>query len=934
MNENILIKGARANNLKNVDVEIPRGELVVISGVSGSGKSSLAFDTLYAEGQRRFAESLSSFARQFLGVMSKPPVDKIEGIPPAIAIQQRTSSANPRSTVGTTTEIYDYLRILFTKIGRTYSPVSGLEVKKDTIEDVLKYIQTLKEGIAFLVCPIPGYKKEDAVEKLLELKANGITRLYLGGKAQRIDTVIADISSTEQDSPQILIDRFMLPVVDDPDNTGRIRDSIKSAFESGEGYLNVVIPADSGITERSFSNAFEQDGIVFSEPSELLFSYNNPLGACPHCNGSGFQEGIDEALVIPNTSLSVYEGAIACWRGEIMGTYLQDFLNAAPAMRFPVHRPYAALSDEQKKLLWEGNADFTGILPFFKWVESQRYKIQYKYMLARYSGRTTCRECGGGRLRQEARYVKIDGKDIVELMEMPVCRLCEFFEQLPDKLDDYSKDIAARAIKEITSRLEYINKVGLGYLTLSRKSSTLSGGESQRINLVSSLGSSLVGSLYILDEPSIGLHPSDTQKLISVLKDLRGLDNTVIVVEHDREIILCADRLIDLGPMAGVHGGQVVYNGTLKDGLKKARELKETASTGSLTLDYLAGLKKVSVKKHARKWNRSIQITGCMENNLQAIDVTIPLGIFTVVTGVSGSGKSSLVGDTLYPALCRHFGGMVNHVGAYKELKGDLGAIKAVEFIDQSPIGKSSRSNPVTYLKIYDDIRKLFSEQPYAKMNGYGHSHFSFNIDGGRCPQCLGEGFITIPMQFMADVTVVCEECGGKRFKKDILEVRYKEHNISDILDLSVLEAIDFFGSDKTSALAQRIAAKLRILDSVGLGYVKLGQSNSSLSGGENQRIKLAQFLGKDYNSPTLFIFDEPTTGLHMHDIEKLLKAFDALIDRGHTIVVVEHNTDVIKYSDWAIDLGPGGGDKGGNLVFTGTPAQLAQQANWKQYLK
>lgn len=974
MNEYISIKGARANNLKNVDVEIPRGELVVISGVSGSGKSSLAFDTLYAEGQRRFAESLSSFARQFLGVMSKPPVDKIEGIPPAIAIQQRTSSANPRSTVGTTTEIYDYLRILFTKIGRTYSPVSGMEVKKDTVEDVLEYIRSLKEGIAFLVCPIPEYIKENAVEKLLELKSGGVTRLYINGKAQRIDAVISNI--TENDTPHILIDRFMLPVSDDNDNLGRIRDSIKSAFESGGGHLSVILDE----TVRNFSNAFEQDGIVFSEPSELLFSYNNPLGACPHCNGSGFQEGIDEALVIPNPSLSVYEGAIACWRGEIMGTYLQDFLNAAPALCFPIHRPYAALSDEQKKILWEGNADFTGILPFFKWVEAQRYKIQYKYMLARYSGRTTCRECGGGRLRKEARYVKINGKDIVELMEMPVNRLCEFFEQLPEKLDAYSKEIAARAIKEITSRLEYINKVGLGYLTLSRKSSTLSGGESQRINLVSSLGSSLVGSLYILDEPSIGLHPSDTQKLISVLKDLRSLDNTVVVVEHDREIILCADRLIDLGPMAGVHGGQVVFNGPLKEGLERAELLKKAntlaegrlteyesieegleraellkkanasakgeftehgsmkegsvQSTGSLTLDYLGGLKKLSIKKQARKWNRSIQITGCMENNLKSINVTIPLAVFTVVTGVSGSGKSSLVGDTLHPALTRHFGGMVNHVGAYKELKGDLEAIKAVEFIDQSPIGKSSRSNPVTYLKIYDDIRRLFSEQPYARMNGYGHSHFSFNIDGGRCPQCLGEGFITIPMQFMADVSVVCEECAGKRFKKDILEVRYRNLNISDVLDLSVLEAIDFFGADKANSLSQRIAAKLRILDSVGLGYVKLGQSNSSLSGGENQRIKLAQFLGKDYNSPTLFIFDEPTTGLHIHDISKLLKAFDALVDRGHTIVVVEHNTDVIRYADWAIDLGPGGGDKGGNVVFTGTPAQLAEQSNWKEYLK
>jgi len=940
------------NNLKSVDVEIPRGELVVISGVSGSGKSSLAFDTLYAEGQRRFAESLSSFARQFLGVMSKPAVDKIDGIPPAIAIQQRTSSYNPRSTVGTTTEIYDYLRLLFTKIGKTYSPVTGMEVKRDTPEDVVRYIKLLNEGVAYLVAPIAEYSRESAVEVLLGLKSNGFTRLWYENKAQRIDAVIAAVTSGGSlgEVPEILIDRYILPASSDEDFVERLRDSVKTAFETGNGHLAVICVKDdarasdgsgkNSIQTKEFSNEFESDGVAYCEPSDLLFSYNNPLGACPNCNGSGFQEGIDEALVVPNQSMSVYEGAIACWRGETMGSYLKDFLTVAHKYNFPIHRPYVALSQEEKRLLWDGGDDFTGIFPFFQWVEKQRYKIQYKYMLARYSGRTTCHECGGGRLRREARYVKIDGKDIVKLMEMPVSELNDYFHTLPQRLDDYSRSVAARAIKEITSRLEYINKVGLGYLTLSRKSSTLSGGESQRINLVSSLGSSLVGSLYILDEPSIGLHPSDTQKLIEVIKELRALDNTVVVVEHDREIITSADRLIDLGPLAGELGGEVVFNGTIAEGMKRVAEVRlspewgEKAYTGSFTLDYIGGLRKVSLKRTAKGWKRSITLQGCMENNLKGIDVQIPLGIFTVVTGVSGSGKSSLVGDTLYPALCKHFGRVVSRVGAFKGMQGDLGSLASVEYVDQSPIGKSSRSNPVTYLKIYDDIRKLYSEQPYAKLNGYGHSHFSFNIDGGRCPQCLGEGVITIPMQFMADVTVVCEECGGKRFKQDILEVRYREKNISDILDLSVREAIAFFGEDASNALARKIASKLQVLESVGLGYIKLGQNNSSLSGGENQRIKLAQFLSKEYNSPTLFIFDEPTTGLHMHDIEKLLRSFDALVERGHTIVVVEHNTDVIKHADWVIDLGPGGGTAGGNIVFTGIPQQLAQDARWREFLK
>ena len=943
--EYIVIEGAKVNNLKNISLKIPRNKLVVISGISGSGKSSLAFETLFAEGQRRFAESLSSFARQFLGRMTKPSVDKIEGIPPAIAIQQKVNTRNPRSTVGTNTEIYDYLRLLFTKIGRTYSPISGREVKRESVADVLKYIAGAENGSAIYITAPFGWEDEgNRTEKLLSLKDEGYSRVYAkqnlnssgddgsgAGSVVRIDNLLQNMEKYSELTAYLLIDRMIASFNGEipEEEATRISDSLQTAFNEGNGHISIIITREGKSSERQFSNIFEADGMHFEEPSELMFSYNNPLGACPVCGGYGSIVGIDEALVIPNPSLSVYEGAIACWRGDIMGKFLKELIMNASKFNFPIHRPYAQLTQKEKDILWEGNRYFTGINGFFDMVESMKYKIQYKYMLSRYSGKTTCRACHGSRLRKETEYVKIGGKNISELMSMSISSLREFFATL--QLEKYEQEVAERAIKEITGRLDYILAVGLGYLTLNRPSNTLSGGESQRINLVRSLGSSLVGSLYILDEPSIGLHPRDTARLISVIKKLRELGNTVVIVEHDSEIISSADHLIDIGPLAGTHGGEVVYSGSIEEGLEKCKKSKK--ESGSLTLDYLSGLRKMPQREKHRSWKYSIKLHGCMEHNLKGIDAEFPLGVLTVVTGVSGSGKSSLVGDTLYPALNKHFNQFSGKPGAFKELSGNLEKLGSVEYIDQNPIGKSTRSNPVTYLKIYDDIRKLFSEQPYAKMNGYGHSHFSFNIDGGRCPQCLGEGFITIPMQFMADVTMVCEECGGKRFKPDILEVKYKEKSINDILNMSVEEAIAFFSSQKESA-AKRIAEKLKILDDVGLGYIQLGQSSSSLSGGESQRIKLAQFLSKDAGKNILFIFDEPTTGLHFHDISKLLKAFDNLIEKGHSIVVVEHNTDVIRCADWIIDLGPDGGDDGGEIVFAGTPSELAKDERWKKFLE
>lgn len=903
----IRIKGAAVNNLKGVDVDIPRDKFVVITGVSGSGKSSLAFDTLFAEGQRRFAESISSFARQFLGRMSKPPVESIAGIPPAIAIEQKVNTRNPRSTVGTVTEIYDYLRLLFAKIGRTYSPVSGEEVHCDSLETVLEYLKPFKCTL-FLLADIRWEEEKYRVEKLLNLKEEGFSRVYIlpEGKILKMDELMADIRPYGDKKVMLLVDRVSLE--EDDDTSARLTDSIRTAFDKGNGYVTTVL--EEG-TRKDFSNLFEADGLTFEKPQEWLFNFNNPLGACPVCGGLGQIIGIDETLVIPNSALSVYQDAIACWRGPIMGFYKNQLVMNAAKFDFPIHTPYHDLTASQKDLLWEGNEYFTGINGFFKELESKRYKIQNKYMISRYSGRTVCRECMGHRLKKEALYVRVGGKDIARLMDMSIEELLSFFKTL--SLSEYELGIVSRALKEIVQRLEYLVNVGLPYLTLSRKSNTLSGGESQRVNLVSSLGNSLTGSMYVLDEPSIGLHSRDTQRLISVLKCLRDLGNTVIVVEHDEEIIRAADWLIDIGPAAGINGGEIVYQGP-----PPAAASKKKIKTGnSLTLKYLSGEKKIFFPPQKRTSSYSIEIKGACENNLKEIDVKFPLKVMTAVIGVSGSGKSTLVGDILYPALFRHFNQTGPRPGAYRELCGDLRKISSVEYVDQNPIGKSSRSNPVTFLKVYDDIRKLFSDQPYAKMNGYGHSHFSFNIDGGRCPDCLGEGVIKIPMQFMADITTVCETCGGKRFMPDILEVKYKGKDINDVLNLSVDQAIEFFGS-QSDAAALRIAEKLNPLKAVGLGYIQLGQSSSTLSGGESQRVKLASFLSKDSPSngeSILFIFDEPTTGLHFDDIQKLLTSFNALLDRGHTIIVVEHNPYIIRAADHIIELGPEGGDGGGYLL-------------------
>ncbi len=920
--EFIHIKGARVNNLKNIDLDIPRNKFIVITGISGSGKSSLAFDTLFAEGQRRFAESLSSFARQFLGRMSKPAVDYITGIPPAIAIEQKVNTRNPRSTVGSNTEIYDYLRLIYSKIGKTYSPVSGRLVTRDTAKNVEDYILSIREGESVLILSEIRWEEDNKVEKLLGLKEEGFTRVSTSnGNIFKIDEVLSEIkrfSGESYNDLKLLVDRII--VRNDEDTATRILDSVQTAFNQGNGYIFVY----SGERCISFSNVFEADGIRFEDPTEYLFSYNNPLGACPVCGGYGKIIGIDESLVVPDPSLSIYQGAIACWKGEIMKKYNSDLIMSADKFNFPIHKPYRELTHEQKHLLWSGNEYFTGINDFFKWVEANKYKIQFKYLQSRYSGKTICPECEGSRLRKEALWVKIADKNIFELMEMTVGELSVFFDNLLPSaqsvysLSEYDYSIASRPIKEIRNRLEYINSVGLSYLTLNRPSNTLSGGESQRINLVSSLGNNLVGALYILDEPSIGLHSRDTQRLITVLKKLRDLGNTVVVVEHDEEIIRVADELIDIGPFAGINGGEVVFQGKIDD---------NPASGRSLTLDYLSGRKSVVTLSQKRHWTSSLEVVGAMHNNLKNISVKFPLKCITAVTGVSGSGKSSLVGEILYPALYRHINQFGGKPGIFRELRGDLGKITSVEYIDQNPIGKSTRSNPVTYLKIYDDIRKLFSEQPYAKLNGYGHSHFSFNIDGGRCPECQGEGYITIEMQFMADVKMVCESCGGKRFISDILEVKYHDKNINDVLNMSVDEAIDFFGSQK-DLTAKRIAERLQPLQDVGLSYVQLGQSSSSLSGGESQRIKLASFLEKDNGNSgkgtILFIFDEPTTGLHFYDIDKLLKSFNALVNKGHSIIVVEHNLDIIRAADWVIELGPGAGDKGGEIIFEGTPDNLA----------
>ncbi len=910
---NIVIRKAKVNNLKDVSLEIPRGKFVVITGISGSGKSSLAFDTLFAEGQRRFAESLSSYARQFLGRMSKPDVELIEGIPPAVAIQQKVNIKNPRSTVATTTEIYDYLKLIFARIGRTYSPVSGEEVRRDTTADVVAFLESLPGGPYYILADLGWKGRTDRTELLLQLKEEGYNRLWGDGRPLRIEEIL---QGNEPEEAWLLVDRFR-----DLEDRARLLSSIADAFSRGNGHMAVA--GDTGIL-REFSERMEKDGLTFREPDEYLFSFNSPLGACPVCGGLGKIIGVSEDLVIPDKTKTIYDGAIACWRGDKMGWFKDHLVEVAPKYGIPVFEPWCQIPQEKRDLIWNAHSvegddsSLIGINEFFQWVESNRYKIQYKYMLSRYSGRTVCHSCGGSRLRPEALYVKVGGKTIHQWLEMNVDELLAFLGSL--ELTPYEHGVADKAIEEVTSRLRYIQDVGLSYLTLSRTCNTLSGGESQRINLVTALGSSLVGSMYILDEPSIGLHPRDTDRLIGVLRRLRDIGNTVVVVEHDEEIIRAADVLIDMGPKAGIHGGEVVFQGKMPDQVGHDEK--------SLTLRYLLGLEK-RMEREKRKWQYAIEVQGAMEHNLKDITVKFPLGVLTVVTGVSGSGKSSLVGDILYPALYRHLNDSGDLPGVFRGLGGNVDRISRVEYVDQNPIGKSSRSNAVTYLKVYDDIRKLLADQQYAKLCGFTPSYFSFNQEGGRCPECQGDGYVKIGMQFMADVTMVCEACGGKRFKPDILEVRYQGKNVDDILNLSVDEAIAFFGAQK-EPLARQIAARLEPLRAVGLGYIKLGQSSSTLSGGESQRIKLAYFLSmkedgdsRSRRGKILFIFDEPTTGLHFYDVEKLLKAFDALLANGHSIVVVEHNLDVIRCADWIIDLGPEAGDEGGRVVFEGTPEEM-----------
>ena len=929
MDGSIIIKGARVNNLKDISLEIPRGKFVVVTGISGSGKSSLAFDTLYAEGQRRFAESISSYARQFLGRMSKPDVDLIDGIPPAIAIEQKVTVKNPRSTVATTTEIYDFLRLVFARIGRTYSPVSGRQVHADSPADVMRWLDGNRPGTLYILADLGWDERKDKVETLLSLKEEGYSRMYADGAAIDIEDVMK-MGDSAPDGLMLLVDR--LRVADagdyetDKDLRTRLLGSVNDAFSRSNGSIILEGKAAGQDFRKEFCSRFERDGIVFRKPDEYLFSFNSPLGACPVCGGLGKIIGISEDLVVPDKSKSIYDGAIACWRGEKMGWFKDHLVMVAERYGIRPFVPWCELSDNEKDIIWNGHSvegdenSIVGINEFFEWVHTQRYKIQYKFMENRFSGRAVCHSCGGSRLRKEALYVRVGGKNIHEILSMTVDDALEFFKDI--KLSETEKAIVQEPLSEIVSRLGCIQDVGLGYLTLSRTMNTLSGGESQRVNLVTAIGSSLVGSLYILDEPSIGLHPRDTERLIAVLRRLRDLGNTVLVVEHDEEIIRAADYLIDMGPLAGTGGGEIVFQGSA------GVEPTEEQIAASLTLQYLAGRPRYQRKK--RPWLYSITVKGAMEHNLKDIDVKFPLRVLTVVTGVSGSGKSSLVGDILYPALCRLLNDSGDLPGTHRGIVGNTDRIRRVEYVDQNPIGHSSRSNPVTYLKVYDEIRKLLSDQQYAKINGYGPSHFSFNQEGGRCPECQGEGVVTIPMQFMADVTMVCEECGGKRFKPDILEVRYRGKNIDDILNMSISEAIEFFSAGSEDA-AKSIASKLQPLVDVGLDYLKLGQGSSTLSGGESQRIKLAYFLSLGRESKKkesiLFIFDEPTTGLHFYDVEKLLKSFDMLLDAGHSLIVVEHNLDVIKAADWIIDLGPDAGARGGELVFEGTPEEMREKS-------
>jgi excinuclease ABC subunit A len=913
--KNINIKGARVHNLKNIDVNIPRNKLIVITGLSGSGKSSLAFDTLYAEGQRRYVESLSAYARQFLGRIHKPEVEFIRGIPPAIAIEQKVNTRNPRSTVGTSTEIYDYLKLMYSRIGVTYSPISGIRVKKHTVTDVVNYITSIGESTgAMILAPYTFHTGRNVKEEMEFLLKQGITRIESNGEILRMDDLIGNNEVLKGgDRIYLVVDRIIVKL--DEDSLARIGDSVQTAFGLGKGECVIKMLDKPGESGCSFSDRFEADGMKFEEPDVHMFSFNNPLGACPLCEGYGKVIGIDEDLVVPNKSLSIYEDAIVCWKGEKMKRWKEKLIQSAEKSDFPIHKPYYLLTPAQKEMLWEGSRYFKGINAFFDHIEEKKYKIQYRVMLSRYRGKTECPQCRGTRLKKEASYVKIQKKIIQELILMPVKELLGFIQSLT--LTDYEQNVAGRILTELKNRLGYLVNVGLGYLTLNRLSSTLSGGESQRINLATSLGSSLVGSLYILDEPSIGLHTRDTHLLIDVLKNLQRLGNTVLVVEHDEQIIRSADEIIDIGPLAGIHGGQIMYQGKPDDLLH---------SDKSLTAMYLKGEEKIPVPVIRRKWNNYIRIKGARENNLKSIDVKFPLNIITVITGVSGSGKSSLVKNILFPVLNKRFNGAGDKSGSHDLIDGDLHLLSNAEMIDQNPIGKSSRSNPVTYMKAYDEIRKLYADQPASAINGYKASHFSFNIDGGRCEECQGEGIIKVEMQFMADISLICESCKGKRFKDEILEVTYKGKNIHDLLEISVDEAIEFFGGTRTGS-EKRIVDRLKPLADVGLGYIKLGQPSSTLSGGESQRVKLASYLVKEQTQkPTLFIFDEPTTGLHFHDIRRLLDAFNALIGKGHTILIIEHNLEIIKSADWIIDLGPEGGDEGGRIVFEGTPEEIIHE--------
>jgi excinuclease ABC subunit A len=926
----IIIKGARVNNLKNLDVGIPRNKLVVITGLSGSGKSSLAFDTLFAEGQRMYVESLSSYARQFLGRMEKPDVEYIKGVSPAIAIEQKVSNKNPRSTVGTTTEIYDYLKLLFARVGRTYSPVSGHEVRKDTVTDVVNWMMALPEGQRVVVsAPLLSKENRSLPDEMGILLQKGYTRLVANGQTLLIEELLEDaaqLKALAQTPIEILIDRAAIKS-NDEETQFRLGDSVQTAFFEGEGtcYVDVL-----GVEKRQFSDRFELDGITFELPSLNLFSFNNPYGACKRCEGFGRILGIDPDLVIPDKNLSVFEGAIAPWRTEAMSAWLTPLLKNGIRFDFPIHRTYRELTPEQKELLWTGNKYFGGLHDFFKFLEGETHKIQYRVLLSRYRGRTTCPDCRGTRLRKDASYVKIAGHSITDIVLKPIDEVAAFFRTLD--LSDYELGVSKRVVLEIQNRLDYMVEVGLGYLTLNRLTSTLSGGEYQRIKLATSLGSALVGSMYILDEPSIGLHPRDTKRLVGVLESLRDLGNTVIVVEHEEEMMRAADQIIDIGPEAGSHGGNLVFQGNWAD--IAALKAQPDAATTSHTIAFLTNQDQIAIPKHRRQWADYIEVTGARENNLKELDVKFPLGTLTVVTGVSGSGKSTLIRKILYPALGKLFGSYGDEAGKYSEVKGSLSRLAAVEMVDQNPIGKSSRSNPVTYIKAYDYIRLMMSELPLAKARGYKPAFFSFNVEGGRCETCQGEGEITIEMQFMADIRIKCESCGGKRFKQEILEVRYNgEADIADILAMTVDDAIAFFAAHEP-----KLADKLRPLQEVGLGYVRLGQSSNTLSGGEAQRVKLASFLGKGNpnQGKTLFIFDEPTTGLHFHDIKKLLKAINALVEQGDSVIIIEHNMEVIKSADWIIDLGPEGGERGGYVSFTGTPEQmkaLAQSNFTAQFL-